>query len=189
MKDGFGVKGNLWWCKISKSKPLIWRRSKRQLLLGLYQGYRNVHRNKRGQTLFEATYKLQKVSVPFYSNTEKIKVSEIEKTIIDCLYQPKYCGGILEIATGIRMQKENINYDKLIAYAIKFNKNIVIKRLGHILEILKLQSSESLNKLKTQINDKYYVLDPLLDTKETYKNSWKLIVNISPQEFEKTGTT
>ena len=123
------------------------------------------------------------------TNTEKINVSEIEKTIIDCLYQPKYCGGILEIATGIWMQKENIDYDKLIAYTLKYDRNIAIKRLGYILESLHLQSDKYLGKLKARINKKYYVLDPLLDTNETYKNSWKLIANIGPQEIKKSGIT
>ncbi len=123
------------------------------------------------------------------TKTEKIKVSQIEKTIIDCLYQPKYCGGILEVATGIWMQKENINYDQLIAYALKYDRNIVIKRLGYILESLNLQNSNYLGRLKARINEKYYILDPLLDTNETYKNSWKLIANISPQELKKSGTS
>lgn len=122
------------------------------------------------------------------TNTEKVKVSAIEKTIIDCLYRPKFCGGILEVATGIWMQKENINYDKLINYVIKYDKNIVVKRLGYILESLNLQNNHYLMRLKERVNEKYYILDPCLDTNKTYKNSWKLIANISPEEIKKSGT-
>src|SRR6056297_1337973 len=32
---------------------------------------------------------------------EKIRISDIEKTMIDCLAFPQYCGGITEIAKGI----------------------------------------------------------------------------------------
>ena len=52
---------------------------------------------------------------------EKIIISDIEKTIIDCLILPHYCGGITEIAKGIWIIKEKINTMKLLDY-IKKNK-------------------------------------------------------------------
>jgi len=123
------------------------------------------------------------------TKSEQIRVSNMERTIIDCLYNPKYCGVILEVVKGLWAQKEKIDFNKLQQYALNFNKIVVIKRIGYTLESLDLVPSERLNKLKEKINDKYYKLDPLLSTDETYKNSWKIIVNIGPEEMKNAVIT
>lgn len=123
------------------------------------------------------------------TKSEQVRVSDIERTIIDCLYRPKYCGGVMEIIKGLWIKKAKINFDILFDYVIKFKKIVVIKRLGYILESLHLQTANYLNELRTRINDKYYVLDPLLSTEKTYKNFWKLIANIGPEEMRKNVST
>jgi len=123
------------------------------------------------------------------TKSERVRVSDIEKTIIDCLYRPKYCGGVLEVIKGIWIQKDKIDFDRLLDYSLKFDKNIVIKRLGYILESLNLSKSEYLSKLRVKANNKYYVLDPLLPTDETFKNSWKIIANIGQEEITKAIST
>lgn len=123
------------------------------------------------------------------TKSEQVRVSDIERTIIDCLYRPKYCGGILEIVKGLWIQKEKIDFNKLLNYALKFNKGVVIKRLGYIVESLNLKDADYLDKLRVRINNRYYILDPLLTTEETYKNSWKCIANIGPQEMKNIVST
>ena len=141
-----------------------------------------------GGVIFEFTYISSKnlwgIKNFWVTKSEQVKVSDIERTIIDCLYRPQHCGGILEIAKGLWMQKQKIDFDRLFSYAVKFNRIVVIKRLGYILESLGLKDTCYLNKLKSKINNRYYALDPLLNTVETYKNSWKCIANISPQEIK-----
>ncbi|MCK4576237.1 hypothetical protein KAU34_07505, partial [candidate division WOR-3 bacterium] len=104
-------------------------------------------------------------------------------------YRPKYCGGIIEIVNGLWMQKEGIDFDKLLKYIKKLNRIVVIKRLGYILGCLGLRDTKYLSQLRTKINNKYYVLDPMLLTEVTYKNSWKLIANISAEEMKKSIST
>ncbi len=123
------------------------------------------------------------------TKSERVRVSDIEKTIIDCLYRPKYCGGVLEVVKGIWIQKDKIDFDRLLNYSLKFDKNIAIKRLGYVLEMLDLTKSKYLNKLRVKANNKYYVLDPLLPTDETFKNSWKIIANIGQEEIRKAVST
>lgn len=146
-----------------------------------------------GNTAFEFIYMGAKyiwgVKKIWVTKSEQVRVSDIERTVIDCLYRPKYCGGVLEIVKGLWMKKQEIDFEKLLDYAIRFKKIVVTKRLGYILESLSLQDTGDLAKLRTRINNKYYVLDPLLPTKDTYKNSWKLIVNISPEEMKKNVST
>lgn len=123
------------------------------------------------------------------TNSDQVRVSDIERTIIDCLYQPKYCGGIMEVAGGIWTQRQTIDIEKLLSYVGRFNKTIVTKRLGYILEHLGITGEKYLSELRTKLNAKYYKLDPLLGTEKTYHNSWKLIANISPDEIRKSIST
>ena len=64
------------------------------------------------------------------NNEEKIRISNIEKTIINCLTYSQYCGGITEITKGIWITKDKINYKILLNYVNRQNKNVVAKRLN-----------------------------------------------------------
>jgi len=135
--------------------------------------------------IYSKPEKIWGIEEVWVTNTEKVRVSDIERTIIDCLDKPKYSGGILEISKGIWIQKGSIDFEKLINYLENFDKFIVAKRLGFILQTYNLLDSKLINKFKKFINQKYYLLDPTLPSYPTYKNNWKLIVNISPDELIK----
>ncbi len=132
--------------------------------------------------IFQKKDKIWGIQELWINNTEKVRVSDLERTIIDCLFKPKCAGGILEIAKGIWIQKDKINYEKLLDYMEKLNVNVVAKRLGYIFEIL--QIGDNLRaELRKFINNKYYLLDPTIPKTNTFKNHWKLIANIDPEEL------
>jgi predicted transcriptional regulator of viral defense system len=81
----------------------------------------------------------------------KVMCSDVEKTLIDCLFKPDYGGGITEIAKAIFRAKEKVDYEKLLTYAIQFDSQAVIKRLGFLLELLEIQTPilQELHKLRT----------------------------------------
>lgn len=66
----------------------------------------------------------------------KVVCSDLEKTIIDCLFMPNYAGGIVEIAKAMWTAKDKIDMKKLLSYAERFSSQAVIKRLGYLLEYL-----------------------------------------------------
>ena len=109
----------------------------------------------------------------------------MEKTILDCLLHPEYCGGIIEIATGIYLVRNKINYKKLFQYVEKYNKNVVAKRLGYILEILGIGNKEISRDLRKYVKERYDLFDPHLPKKNLNKNDWRLIDNISPEQIKK----
>ena len=115
---------------------------------------------------------------------EKIRISDIEKTIIDCLTFPQHCGGITEIAKGIWIVKEKIDQKKLLRYVKKQNKNVVAKRLGYLLEILDIGDSDINLELKKYVKDRYDLLDPTLSFKRINKNSWHLIDNVGQKQIK-----
>lgn len=167
-----------------------------QPLMKIYITSPKQERRKRrtiGNVPFEFIYKKREkiwgVQEIWITNTEKARVSELERTILDCLSKPKYSGGILEVVKGIGIQKEKINFSKLLDYIKKFNSNVVAKRMGYILEALRIGDANFINELKRYINNKYYILDPVLTKNDSFKNDWKLIANISKDELFKAIQT
>ena len=88
----------------------------------------------------------------------KVLCSDLEKTIIDCLFKPDYAGGIVEVAKAIYASKDKIKYDTLLEYTKKFDSQAVIKRLGFLLELLDISNNiiQDLQQMKTA---SYVVLD------------------------------
>ena len=110
-------------------------------------------------------------------NYNKVVCSDLEKTIIDCLFKPDYAGGIVEIARAIYISRDKIKFNVLLDYAIKFNSQAVIKRLGFILDILKIETSiiENLQRLKT---NSVVLLDTELPKSGKIKTKWSIQQNV-----------
>ena len=81
----------------------------------------------------------------------RVQCSDLEKTIIDCLFKPEYAGGITEITKAMYKIKDKIDYSKTLQYAKRFNSQAVIKRLGFLLELLEVKNVmiDELQKLRT----------------------------------------
>ena len=81
----------------------------------------------------------------------RVQCSDLEKTIIDCLFKPEYASGITEIAKAIYKIKDKIDYSKIVQYAKRFDSQAVIKRLGFLLELLEVKNAmvDELQKLRT----------------------------------------
>jgi len=116
-------------------------------------------------------------------NFNKVICSDLEKTIIDCLFKPDYSGGIVEIARAIYISRDKIKFNVLLEYAIKFNSQAVVKRLGFILEILKIETNiiEDLQKLKT---NSVVLLDTELPKLGKIKTKWSIQQNIETETIK-----
>lgn len=110
-------------------------------------------------------------------NFNKVSCSDIEKTIIDCLFKPDYAGGIVEVARAIYSTKEKLDYKKLLEYTIKFDSQAVVKRLGYILELFEIETEiiQELQKLKTA---SYVVLDTELPKTGKRNSRWSIQQNL-----------
>lgn len=124
------------------------------------------------------------VNEEWVTRTERARLSDIEKTILDGLLYPHNCGGITEIAKGIWLVKNKIDYQKLEEYVARYNKNIIAKRLGYILEILEIPQKSLLARLSQYIKDRYDVFDPTIPAARTGKNNWHIIDNIGRQQIK-----
>ena len=114
---------------------------------------------------------------------EKVKVSDLERTIIDGLKQPEYCGGLTEVAKGLWMRHQDINVNRLISYAIKIDVGAVIRRLGFLLELYKIGTSEDWEILSSHLTETYVRLDSFLPSEGKFLRKWRLQLNVSPEEL------
>lgn len=116
--------------------------------------------------------------------TEKVKVSDLERTIIDCLSNPKFCGGISELAKGIWAKRGEIDFEKLFSYVERFNSKAVAKRLAFLLDLFDLGPKEMRKKLKKMTTASFVLLDPSLPDKGHYRSQWGLKINLDPEELK-----
>jgi predicted transcriptional regulator of viral defense system len=110
------------------------------------------------------------------NNYDKAFCSDIEKTIIDCLYKPEYACGTTETAKAMYIAKDKIDFNKLLHYAVLFNVQAVIKRLGYLLELLGigLNIVKSLHRMRTK---SLTLLDTTLPKQGKIQTRWSIIQN------------
>lgn len=117
------------------------------------------------------------------SKTESILVSDLERTIIDGLKIPEYCGGISEVAKGLWIKRKEISTKKLIEYAEKIDSGVVYRRLGYLLDLYKLATEQELISLQKKLTISYQILDPTQIDEGKYLAKWRIRLNISEAEL------
>ncbi|MCX9014532.1 MAG: hypothetical protein OIN89_07040 [Candidatus Methanoperedens sp.] len=100
-----------------------------------------------------------------------VKITDPEKTVVDCLDKPQYCGGIAEAAKAL---DKDLDTDKLKRYALDIGNSAVIKRLGYLCD--KLGTPIDIKPLHLSRN--YPLLDPSMHGTGRLNRKWKLIENI-----------
>lgn len=114
----------------------------------------------------------------------QIIVSDVEKTIIDCLDRSDLVGGVDESTHILAEAIDKVNYEKLMKYVKMMQKKVLIQRLGFILEKLTSIGYKVpeiiLNRLETMVEHKYvYPLDPKLKRKGKKSNRWQILENVN----------
>jgi len=115
---------------------------------------------------------------------ESVEISDLERTVIDGLRQPEYCGGITEVAKGLWMRHEDMQATRLVDYALRMATGAVVRRLGYLLEIYAIASESELSRLRDALTETYAPLDPMLPEEGTHLRRWRLQLNITPQELQ-----
>jgi predicted transcriptional regulator of viral defense system len=114
---------------------------------------------------------------------DKVQCSDLEKTFVDCLFKPECGGGVVEIGKALYQARMTISFEKLFDYCKRFDSQVVVKRLGFLLELLKIGESiiEKLHYLKT---DSYILLDTEMDKDGMNLSRWSIRQNIDSKTIE-----
>lgn len=115
---------------------------------------------------------------------DRVMVSDLERTVLDGLKAPEYCGGITEVAKALWMRRDAIDAKKLVKYAVRLDVTTVINRLGHLMEVLGLGSQTDVKPLRERLTSTYVLLDPLLPAEGKFLARWRLRLNVSDEEIK-----
>lgn len=113
---------------------------------------------------------------------DKVRVSDLERTIIDGLKQPEHCGGLTEVVKGLWMRRGDVKTDRLVQYAKRIGVGAVVRRLGFLLETCGMAPPE-LDRLRAGLTATYVRLDPVLPAEGKHLRRWRLQLNVDPEEL------
>ena len=77
-----------------------------------------------------------------------LAVTDREKTILDCVDRPGLGGGADEVARALMAGDGDFDWTRLTAYLHRFGSGAAVKRLGFLVETLKLNSPPELEMLE-----------------------------------------
>jgi len=109
-----------------------------------------------------------------------LNVSDIEKTVLDCIRKIKYAGGLEELAKSL-LAIPSLNYTKLLDYLKKFDEGALYHKTGFIFESLDELSppKDFINKIKKNVGKKVYYIDK--NKTSTFNKKWNLMI---PKNFQ-----
>jgi len=120
---------------------------------------------------------------------EEVRVSDLEKTLLDGVVRPELCGGLGELAKGLWLRKHDLNDGRLVDYVQRLGHKAAAKRLGFLLETYDLSGPESISALQSLVGRGYDPLDPTLPDHGPYRARWRLRINLDPEELKTTVWT
>jgi predicted transcriptional regulator of viral defense system len=120
---------------------------------------------------------------------ESVEISDLERTILDGLLHPEYCGGITDVAKGLWMRHADVRVEKLLDYADRLDVGSVYRRLGYLLEIFGIATETELQPLQKSLTTTYVPLDPLLPREGSHLARWRLQINVPPEELQAVRST
>jgi predicted transcriptional regulator of viral defense system len=110
----------------------------------------------------------------------QVVITDPEKTIVDGLTLPQYVGGVGIVAQALAHSWSRIDEARLYDYAVRIGVSAVVKRLGFLLEALRLGNPETLRR-SVALATGYPLLDPTLPAEGTHSRRWGLQVNAKVQ--------
>lgn len=118
-----------------------------------------------------------------WSGAEAILMAEREKALVDSLDRLDLCGGVIEAAKAIWRGRDEMNWEKVVAYGRRMGNRTILKRLGFLLETLALGTPSVLDALQANVGAGYTVLDNLYPREGRRDHRWHLVVNVPEHEL------
>lgn len=123
---------------------------------------------------------LQRVTI----EEQPVQITTRSKTLIDGLDHPELCGGIIELAKGLRRYAHDEgDWDQLTADARRLDNRSVFKRLGYLAEVLGLEPGEWVARWRAEISSDETLLDPRYGRRGAYHAGWNLRLNLTEEQL------
>jgi len=112
----------------------------------------------------------------YWVGEAKVTIMNPERTLIDGLVAPKYCGDWAEVYSAFESQLSRLDLDKMVDYSTRLD-TAVVKRLGWIFEKLEVEDS-ILQRLEGVPIKGYSTLDPNGPRKGPCNRRWMIQENV-----------
>jgi len=89
------------------------------------------------------------------------------------------------VVRGAWTAQKKIDFNRLVQYASRFRTKAAVKRLGFVLEVLKIASNQlgEFSRLTESAKD-YVILDPQGPKEGKHLKRWRVRVNLNPEELK-----
>ena len=114
-------------------------------------------------------------------NNQKINFSDPVQTIVDILDDPMIGGGMRSVADIITSYflSEYRNDEKIFEYIEARNNKTIYKRLGYLIDTLKINASNVSKQCKERISTGFTMLDTSAESKGSFNTMWNLRINVN----------
>ena len=131
--------------------------------------------------IFVAKRKLTGFDIQGYGN-HQFRMSDIEKTIVDCFDLPQHSGGYAELIRAFNSAQ--LDAKKMVKYCKAIDNMAATKRIAFLGELLQKPNFDIFLKYaKGLLNERYNIFDPFGQDKGEHVNDWKLRLNISREDI------
>jgi predicted transcriptional regulator of viral defense system len=109
----------------------------------------------------------------------RVPITDRERTVLDGFIAPRLLGGMGEVLGTLEEHAEDLDLEKLVAYARRYGKASVAKRLGMLLERLEVPEPIWAPLAALPIAG-FRVLDPTRPACGPYDQRWMIQNNLTP---------
>ena len=111
------------------------------------------------------------------SGSYQFRITDIEKTIIDCFDLPQYSGGFAELVRAF--YNARLNKQKMLDYAIAVDNVSIFKRISYLSELFEMKGFKTFQKeAEKRLKSKYTYLSQFSEKTGKYLSRWKLCLNV-----------
>jgi len=115
---------------------------------------------------------------------EQVRVSDLEKTLLDGAVRPDLCGGIGELARGLWFRRDELDEGRLVEHAQRLGHKAASRRVSFLLHTYGLGRPETVSLLRSFGTGGYDPLDPTLPDEGPHDSQWRLRINLDPEELK-----
>jgi predicted transcriptional regulator of viral defense system len=120
-----------------------------------------------------------------WRGAERVGVSGLDRTLVDCLRNPELCGGVRHLAQLLQTYGESPkrDFERLAAVCRQVGSGAAWKRLGYLAELLWPTETRLLDAARRHVTTGNARLDPSVRRPGKLVTRWRLLVNVNVSEF------
>lgn len=117
----------------------------------------------------------------------EVNISDLEKTVLDCVDKMKKARGIGEVTRIILAASTDLNWNKLIDYAFRLGSVAVVQRFGYLADRAHIQIPTKFRKRLRSVlkrNTRSYLGSlKVWGSRAKYNREWQLLINVPQREI------